>query len=317
MNPGKDVVLSTQALTRSFNGQVVVDRLDISVYEGEIFGLLGPNGAGKTTTISMLCGFLKPDQGQIFYKNRPVRQAASIKPFIGVCPQTLSVWKNLTCLEQLIFMGEMYDLPARLSRQRAAYLLELLGLAEKRDKLAGTLSGGMLRRLNLALALVHDPPILILDEPEAGLDPQSRILVREFIRRWANQATKSVILTTHNMDEAERLAQRIAIIDHGRLLVVDTPDGLKQSLGAGDVLEITWTQESPLTDPVRLEIQSHWPGVAFGTGSLTVRVKDPLDVLSSIKSIFHHNGIDPGEIRLRPNSLEDVFIALTGRTLRE
>ena len=141
---------------------------------------------------------------------------------IGLCPQELVIWETLTCLEQLVFVGTQYDLARGEARRRALELLDILGLSDKANKLAKTLSGGMKRRLNLALALVHDPELLVLDEPQAGLDPQSRILVREYIRSLAEE--KTVLLTTHEMDEADRLAERIGIIDHGQLLVLDTPE---------------------------------------------------------------------------------------------
>ena len=160
---------------------------------------------------------------------------------VGVCPQSAVLWGRLTCLEQLEFVGEMYGLPRQRARRRGEQLLGDLGLAEKTHKLAGTLSGGMQRRLNLALALVHDPEIVVLDEPEAGLDPQSRVQVREYIRGLGRRHT--IILTTHNMDEADRLANRVAIIDHGELLVLDTPEALKQRLGHGDVVDITLAPE--------------------------------------------------------------------------
>ncbi|HMB23817.1 MAG TPA: ABC transporter ATP-binding protein, partial [Anaerolineales bacterium] len=230
-------VLQAQSLTKRYGEVTAVNDLSLEVCEGEVFGLLGPNGAGKTTSINMICGLLKPDAGQVTVRGKVITNGdASIRARVGVCPQNIVLWGQLTCIEQMQFIGEMYGMRGKAARDRGEKLLKELDLVEKKDKLARTLSGGMQRRLNLAMALVHDPEIIVLDEPEAGLDPQSRVLVREYVKSLARQ--KTIILTTHNMDEADRMADRVAIIDQGRLLVVDTPEALKHTVGEGDVLEI-------------------------------------------------------------------------------
>jgi ABC-2 type transport system ATP-binding protein len=313
-------VLKIEHLKRCLGSLAAVNDVSFEVYEGEILGLLGPNGAGKTTTISMLCGLLQPDSGQIFYQGCPIKDNPSTRQAIGMCPQSIVIWKNLTCLEQLIFIAEMYNLTPRVGRQRGEVLLVKLGLAEKRHKLAATLSGGMQRRLNLALALVHDPHILVLDEPEAGLDPQSRVLVREFIREWARQPGRSVILTTHNMDEADRMAQRVAIIDQGVLLVVDTPERLKNRLGDGDVLEIELLAGGDVLELGLQAARQVAPGAYLSGSSLVVRSRGAVELLPAIVTALHalrQNDIHTGEVRLRASTLEDVFLSLTGRTLRE
>lgn len=222
-------VLETRSLTKRYGHLVAVDDLSLEIREGEVFGLLGPNGAGKTTTIGMLCGLLKPSGGQVFIRGRRVVNGdAGGRISVGFCPQNIVLWGQLTCLEQLRFIGRMYGMRARDAREKGLALLDCLGLAEKRDKTARTLSGGMQRRLNLAMALVHDPELLVLDEPESGLDPQSRVLVRDFITSLTGR--KTIILTTHNMDEADRLADRVAIIDHGKLLTVDMPETDRKSV---------------------------------------------------------------------------------------
>lgn len=311
------IVLQTDRLTKRYGDLVAVQDLTLQVYQGEVFGFLGPNGAGKTTSISMICGLLRPDAGQVFVHGQLVtNNDANTRARVGVCPQNIVLWAMLTCIEQLEFIGEMYGVPRKVARQRGQSLLEAMGLADKRDKLAKTLSGGMQRRLNLIMALVHDPDILVLDEPEAGLDPQSRVMVREYIQSLAHK--KTVILTTHNMDEADRVADRVAIIDHGKLLRLDTPENLKRSVGEGDVLEIEIApqQDQPIERAVAAVAQVT-PGASAAGHTLVVRARGVVEVLPAILEALKSAGFRPGEVRLRENTLEDVFITLTGRRLRE
>jgi ABC-2 type transport system ATP-binding protein len=305
-----NLALQTRHLSKRFGALTAVDDLSLDVRAGEIFGFLGPNGAGKTTAILMMCGLLAPDAGEVLLGGIPLRNGdPSMRARVGVCPQENILWDKLTCLEQLEFIGEAYGVSRRIACQRGLVLLESLGLAHKTHETAGRLSGGMKRRLNLALALVHDPDIVILDEPEAGLDPQSRALVRDYIHSLAR--LKTVILTTHNMDEAERLADRVAIIDHGKLLVCDTPEALKRSLGEGDVLEMEVGEGA-------LSLAHEVFGNAALTGhSLTVRGHGLIEKLPIFLEKLRVANISQAEIKLRNNTLEDVFLNLTGRRLRE
>jgi len=312
-----DVVLRAEGLTKRYGELVAVHNLSLDIYEGEVFGFLGPNGAGKTTSISMMCGLLKPDAGRVLVHGQPIAGgAASVRARVGMCPQEIVLWSHLTCIEQLQFIGEMYGVDGREARNRGDTLLQDLGLTEKRNKQARTLSGGLQRRLNLALALVHDPDIIALDEPEAGLDPQSRVAVRGYIKHLAQK--KTVILTTHNMDEADRLADRVAIIDHGELLVLDTPQALKRSVGEGDVLEIALigddaSREQAVTALAGLKDRAV---ASAADGALHVRARNAVALLPMIVENLKAAGVPFGEVRLRENTLEDVFIHLTGRRLR-
>ncbi len=309
------VLLHAEQLVKRFGDVTAVNGLSLDVREGEVLALLGPNGAGKTVTISILCGLLKPDRGRVFFRDQPLGDSAKV--IIGLCPQNIIVWPKQTCREQLVFLGEMYGQPAGICRQRAEALLAAFHLENKRNKLASTLSGGMQRRLNLALALMHDPQLLVLDEPEAGLDPQSRVLVREYVRHWAEAAGRTVLLTTQNMDEAERMADRVAIIDRGSLLKLDTPEALKHSVGQGDVLEIYLGEQNELAQKACREVQTLNVDVSLQNGSLMVRTLGAVELLPAVIQAIKACGIEPGEIRLHSNSLEDVFIALTGKRLRE
>jgi ABC-2 type transport system ATP-binding protein len=307
------IAIQTRNITKRYGTLTAVEGLSLDVYEGEVFGLLGPNGAGKTTSINMLCGLLKPDAGEVFVGGKSITNSdAKVKSQVGVCPQNINLWNSLTCLEQMQYLGEIYGLKKKTARKRSRQLLRELDLEEKMNQLARTLSGGMQRRLNLAMALVHDPEILVLDEAEAGLDPQSRVLVREYIKCLARR--KTIILTTHNMDEAERVADRVAIIDHGRLLIVDTPEALKRKAGEGDVLEIEVDDNleaamGPLSQIV--------PQISANNHTLVMRARGVVELLPAILETLRRIGAQPGEVRLRASSLEDVFIALTGRRLRE
>lgn len=307
-------VLKAQSLSKRYGELTAVNDLSLEVYEGEVFGLLGPNGAGKTTSINMICGLLKPDAGQVTIRGEVITNGdVATRTRVGVCPQNIVLWGQLTCLEQMQFIGEMYGIRGKAARTRAEKLLADLDLIEKRDKLARTLSGGMQRRLNLAMALVHDPEILVLDEPEAGLDPQSRVLVRDYVKSLARQ--KTIILTTHNMDEADRVADRVAIMDHGRLLIVDTPEALKRTVGEGDVLEIELDGGS--MEEALCALNPIVPQASTTNHTLVVRARAVVEHLPVILDALHSVNAHPGEVRLRANTLEDVFISLTGRRLRE
>jgi len=315
-----NVVLQTEDLTKHYGSLTAVKDLTLEVHEGEVFGFLGPNGAGKTTSINMMCGLLKPDAGRVTIHGTPVTDADDeTRSRVGVCPQEIVLWERLTCLEQLQFIGQMYGLTARDARRRGEELLEELDLSDKRNKQARTLSGGMQRRLNLLMALVHDPEIVVLDEPEAGLDPQSRIKVREYIQSLAR--IKTVIVTTHNMDEADRVADRVAIIDHGELLVLDTPEALKRSVGEGDVVEIGL--DGSLDGDSGKQIQEMLASLVSQTAVdvernlLTVRALNAVGALPAILNALEATGLQASEVRVRENTLEDVFIQLTGRRLRE
>ncbi|MBK9390760.1 MAG: ABC transporter ATP-binding protein [Bacteroidetes bacterium] len=304
------ISLKAENLCKSFDGFKAVENLSLEIESGEIFGLLGPNGAGKTTSIKMITGLLKPDSGRVEFFDRTNNHLNNSQK-VGLCPQEIVLWNNLTCLEQLVFIAEMYDVPTQVARKRAENLLEKIGLLEKRKKLVKTLSGGMQRRMNLIMALMHDPEILILDEPEAGLDPQSRVMVRDFI--YSLSKTKTVIFTTHNMDEADRLCDRIAILDHGKILVSDSPENLKRKIGISDKLEILFTGQAPqLTDVSGLadEVELKESSVLFKSKAIIDKI--PL-ILESLKTM----NITITGMNLSENTLEDVFISLTGRKLRE
>jgi len=312
-----DVVLRVRGLTKAFGEVKAVDDLSLDVRRGEVFGFLGPNGAGKTTTIKMMCGLLRPDGGTVEINGSLMSpERSGWRGAIGLSPQSIVIWESLTCREQLEFMGRMYGLDRALARRRSRDLLNAFGLQEKRNKLGKTLSGGMQRRLNIALALVHEPGILFLDEPQAGLDPQSRVLVRDYIRGLAPRTT--VILTTHDMEEAEKLSDRVCIIDRGRLLVLDSVARLKSRLGQGDLVEVE------IAEDIQRDLLPHVPGLrqpgrtySLRDHTLILVSEEASGVLPEILQAIKDRGLKLINLRLRQKTLEDVFIQLTGRGLRE
>jgi ABC-2 type transport system ATP-binding protein len=314
---GKQVALEVVNLVKKYGDLTAVDYLSLKVRQGEVFGFLGPNGAGKTTSIQMMCGLLKPTSGEVYVKGQRILSGgkADTRSKVGICPQENILWNKLTCYEQLVFSASMYSVPLNQARSRARRLLGEMGLNSKRNKLAGTLSGGLKRRMNVIMAMMHDPEILVFDEPEAGLDPQSRVLVRNFIKEIARD--KTVIVTTHNMDEAERIAHRVAIIDSGSLLQLDTPDNLKKSIGEGDILEmkLVSSHEGGL-DRAEKNLKASGYDVNREAYRFHIRAMDLVPRIHEIYQMLEKEGISVQEMKVRENTLEDVFIHLTGKSLR-
>jgi ABC-2 type transport system ATP-binding protein len=233
-----DAAIIIKGLTKRFEDVTALDDLSFDVQNGELFGLLGPNGAGKTTTINILCGLLEPTGGRAYVGGHDVqREPWRVRGLIGVCPQDTAVYPFLTGRENVELFGSLHAIPVESLREKTEGLLEKMGLTEDADRQAGKYSGGMRRRINLVMGLVHDPEIAFLDEPTVGMDPQSRRAVWDFIRELKNQG-KTVILTTHYMEEAEELCDRVGIIDHGRLIALGPPGELMEEHGAGDLEEV-------------------------------------------------------------------------------
>ncbi len=227
----RPIILETQGLTRKFHQFTAVDRLDLTVSSGEIFGLLGPNGAGKSTVIKMLTTLLPPTAGRAKIAGFDIRgQAAQVRRQIGYVPQSLSADGTLTGYENLLIFAKLYDIPHRVQRVRIREALEFMGLQEAADRLVRTYSGGMIRRLEIAQAILHQPAVLFLDEPTVGLDPLARSVVWELVQQLRTNYGTTVFLTTHFMEEADSLCHRVAIMHQGSVIVMDTPDRLKASL---------------------------------------------------------------------------------------
>jgi len=306
--------IETNELTRRFNGLVAVDKLNISVESGEVFGLLGPNGAGKTTTISMLCTILKPTSGRATVNGFDIaKQGSQVRKSIGIVFQDPSIDDRLTGRENLYMHANLYGVPPGDQKPRIDSVLKLVELENRADDLMRTYSGGMRRRLEIARGLIHHPKVLFLDEPTIGLDPQTREHIWSYIEEMKKTSDISMVLTTHYMDEADRLSDRIAIMDYGKVVASDTPAGLKETL-EGDVITVKTKEAAKLSSIVTRTVGVLRTNVVGDGLELTVRGGRAL--LPRIVEAAAKNGIFIESVSLREPNLADVFLHYTGREIR-
>ncbi len=309
-------MIQVEHLRKNFGDLTAVDGVSFEVRDGEIFGLLGPNGAGKTTTINMICGVLRPDGGRVLVDETDIWiEPKAVKRSLGVVPQDIAVYEDLTARDNLNFWGSLYGLRGSELRRRVDDALSRVGLAERaRDKVKD-FSGGMKRRLNLCMGLLHEPKFLLLDEPTVGIDPQARLAILEVIRAAAASGS-TVLYTTHYMDEAQELCDRIAIIDHGRILTVGTLEELTRMAGEGEMMRMTGSFDEA-TARARLEgldgVQLH--SVEKGRAMLSVAADGPGLTVVLPELLAGDLGVD--DVSIQQPSLQSVFIRLTGRELRD
>jgi ABC-2 type transport system ATP-binding protein len=304
-------LIQVEQLTKKFDQLVAVDRIDFSIARGEIFGFLGPNGAGKTTTLSILSTLLKPTSGKAYVNGFDVESRQSeVRRSIGVVFQDPTLDEELTARENMDIHGRLYGMKNR--REKIDELLNLVELDKRKNQLVKQFSGGMKRRLEIARGLLHEPSILFLDEPTLGLDPQTRNHLWDYIRDLNQRRGVTIILTTHYMDEAEKLSNRIAIIDHGKIIAMDTPQALKEQIG-GSRIRI----ESPDTElvsqrlsglPWLTQMNAHNGFVDLNVRQAEKRIADVIKAL---------NDVTIDSVALQTPTLEDVFLSYTGRTIRE
>ncbi|MHB1469047.1 MAG: ATP-binding cassette domain-containing protein [Solirubrobacteraceae bacterium] len=307
--------IEVQALVREFRkGPRAVDGIDLAVATGEIYGFLGPNGAGKSTTVLMLTTLLPPTSGRATVGGHDiVRESSHVRASIGAALQEAALDPILTGREHLVLQATLQGLPSRERRSRAQELLKRVGLTEAADRRVGGYSGGMKRRLDLALALVHSPRILFLDEPTTGLDPQSRASLWEEVGRLAHEDGMTVFLTTQYLEEADVLADRIGIIDHGRIVAEGTPTRLKAEIGSPSV-EVR-PVDPGATDRVAERLASYGEVRRNGHGSVTVQLPGGEAQLAEIIRLLDQADVRLETLTLHQPSLDDVFLAKTGRKL--
>ncbi|MGA2423082.1 MAG: ATP-binding cassette domain-containing protein [Terriglobales bacterium] len=298
---------------------VALDGISLEISPGEIFGLLGPNGAGKSTTVGVLTTRVRPTSGQAWIGQHDVwAEQVAVKRLIGVVQQRPNLDFSLTAREILLFHGAYFGIDSRERAERATTLLDRFKLTDRADQMVRGFSGGMMQRLSIARAMMHDPQVLFLDEPSAGLDPQTRLLLWEIIREY-NQSGKTILLTTHNMEEADALCQRVAIIDHGRNIALGTPAELKASVPGGYLLRLRFGQRSP-------ELLQRLQALA---GVREVRASenngDSADVyadrggslVSEIANLASSASVELCDVHISEPSLENLFLHHTGRSLRD
>ncbi|MGA1974886.1 MAG: ATP-binding cassette domain-containing protein [Conexivisphaerales archaeon] len=303
------MIVEVEGLRKEFGNLVAVDGVSFSIGEGEVFGLLGPNGAGKTTTLHMLATLLKPSGGTARINGFDVlKQPAKVRKSIGMVFQEPSSDDLLTGYENLKLHALLYGVPANVRKKRIEEVLNLVGLWDRRGDLVKHYSGGMRRRLEIARGLLHSPKVLFLDEPTLGLDPQTREHIWEYVEKLVAEQKLSIIITTHYMDEADRLCDRIAIVDHGKIVVLDTPENLKRTLG-GDIIKLEI--ESPNVKAV--ESLPYVKKVEAQGSTLYLTVTDARSHIQEVLSLVGK----VGGVELHPPSLDDVFMHYTGREFKE
>jgi ABC-2 type transport system ATP-binding protein len=294
-----------------FGSRAAVDDVSFTVAEGECYGLLGPNGAGKTTTISMVCGLLAPDAGEVTVNGYP-GGSMDAKAQVGYVPQDIALYPDLTAQENLEFFGRIYGIKPPVLGRRIEDTLALVGLADRAKDKVGTYSGGMKRRANIAAGLLHQPNLLILDEPTVGVDPQSRNAILETV----GQLGIAVLYTTHYMEEASKLCRRIGIIDDGRLIAEGTPAGLIARHGGQDRVRLTFSEPAPaLAAACEVLVSVH--GVHPIEGGLELATDHGPKVLPEVVKVAGAHGVELSGVEVVSPDLETVFLHLTGKELRD
>ncbi len=316
MNNGK--AIQVQNLQKDFREVFAVQGLNFEVEQGEIFSLLGPNGAGKSTTISMLSCLLRPTGGEAWVLGHSItREPQAVKEVLGVVPQDIALYPDLSARENLEFWGRMYGLRGALLRRRVDEVLEMVNLADHAKGMIGRFSGGMKRRINIGAALLHNPKVLILDEPTVGIDPQSRRSILDSVKEF-NRLGMSVLYTSHYMEEVAELSRHIAIMDHGKMIACGTHNELVKIVGELDRVDLTLNAHPNGI----LEDWKHVEGVNSVSmqeeeGPISLLVEDSNLVLPGLFEIAAHNGVRITSVDIQEPNLETVFIHLTGRALRD
>ncbi|MFP4975332.1 ABC transporter ATP-binding protein [Paenibacillus sp. CN-4] len=303
-------------VVKRYDGRLTVDHVNMEIQEGEIFGLLGPNGAGKSTTISMICGLIKMDQGDIRIDGLPVAtKALEVKKKIGLVPQDLALYEEMTAEENVAFFARLYGLRGKLLKERVAEALEFTGLADKAKDKPSTFSGGMKRRLNIACAIMHKPKLIIMDEPTVGIDPQSRNHILESVKELNRQGS-TVIYTSHYMEEVEAICDRVAIMDKGHIIACGTEQELRERVAREEKIIVKATGMVPA---LIQELKNHprISRVEASEDTLELYMPSAQTELQDILFIISKHGGVIGSLHIEEPDLETLFLSLTGRTLRD
>ncbi|OIQ76537.1 putative ABC transporter ATP-binding protein YbhF [mine drainage metagenome] len=317
MNAAVESAVVARGLSKRFGAFTAVDRLDLSIARGEVMGFIGPNGAGKSTTIRMFCGLLTPSAGSATVSGFDVgSQSQAVREHIGYMSQKFSLYGDLTVRENLRFFGGIYRVPQHAMDERMAFAMSMAGLEGRDDALVATLAGGWKQRLALGCAILHRPPVLFLDEPTSGVEPEARRKFWDLIHQLAGDGV-TILVSTHYMDEADRLCDRIAIVDHGELVALDTPANLKRSVPGNNVIEVQF-HAPPEELPGRLRAL---PGVTSvqdeGAGMFRVLTTDGSTTTTALVEAAVRAEIGITSLSVQNTTLDDVFVHYTGRQLRD
>ena len=311
-------LLEVEDLVKKFGDFAAVKGVSFTVAEGEIFSLLGPNGAGKTTTISMLSTLYEPTSGDARVGGHSVRrELMAVRQLIGVVPQDLALYDDLTARENLVFWGQMYGLTSAILKTRIAEVLELIGLSDRANQRVKTYSGGMKRRVNIGVGLLHRPRLLFMDEPTVGIDPQSRRAILDSVKEL-NKAGMTVLYTTHYMEEAQELSDRVGIIDHGELIAIGTQAELTRQIGQMDSLVLSFSEDQDPSGCIG-PIQA-LPGVQcvdITDHKLNILAPSAEAILGEVVACANASGLKIRALEVEEPNLEAVFLSLTGRALRD
>ncbi len=311
-----EYAIETHGLKKYFGDIHAVDGIDLKIPKGYLYGVLGPNGAGKTTTIRMLSTILYPTDGEATVLGYNLRKEASeIRKRIGVCPQELVIYPRLTARENIHLIAQMHGIIKKDYKERTDDLLGRMNLLDRADSLSKTYSGGMKRRLNVLMAVIHEPELFFFDEPTAGLDPQSRRVVWDFIKEFQERES-TIILTTHNMEEADDLSDELLIVDYGKIIAQGTPSELKGKLGEGDIIEFKISNPEKRDEVIELAKTLDFVRWGKSIGKRRI-ILNALDGLRRISDIMDVVKVEMKDLSVRENTLEDLFIDLTGRRLRD
>ena len=312
----EEEIVKAEGLTKVFNGSLkAVDHVNFSVKKGEIFGFLGPNGAGKTTTIHMLTTVLKPTEGSASVLGFDIlKQASEVRNVIGVVPQEYTADEDLTGSENVLLCADLYGIRRNVAKQRVLDLMKLVELTDFRAKKVQTYSGGMRRRLELACGLVNRPQVLFLNEPTLGLDVQTRTATWEYIRKLKNEYGMTLFMTTHYLEEADALCDRVAIIDHGKIIVVGTPEDLKHSLG-GDVITLRIKEDADVSDLIRTV--ENVKEVKNEDGSYRIKAEYGEVTTPFIIETLRTKGYTVTKLSLTEPTLNEVYLEYTGKSMRD
>ena len=312
------VAIEISNLIKKFGTTTALDGVSFNINEGEFFGLLGPNGAGKTTLIRILTTLIKPTEGQAKVMGVDVEEmSAEVRKVIGVIPQAMTTDLDLTGYENMDIYARFYSIPKRERKERIEQLLEMVELKERAGELVAAYSGGMRRRLEIARGFIHKPSILILDEPTIGLDPQSRHVVWELLQKFRNEDSLTILMTTHYMDEAEILCSRLAIIDYGKIVAMDTIDALKKQLPQKDVVELSFSGVDSNKAVEETKKISFVHTAVTSDGTMRVSVDNGAQSIPMLIDLLKKIGAKVSSVILKQQTLEDVFIHFTGRPIRE